>query len=471
MKPSISKALFNAFFLVLLFIGSYALADLEDNSGCSTKNEPLADQLKSEENFFDSIRSFNYFLNWHELSSVSYFDDHEQGIRNCTIATVEWTYASVEPKDRNWTTLGTVSLNFSNYEYKETEVFTGLFFTNTILMTLLKSKENNKVYIDLTLMYDSMKSNNQRFEVGSSMWYDNKKPIALIHGIYFFEIFYESPEGNKILHLSNPFYESTTKEVLPEFSWSEIDRIYSTYDHDNRLAKTAVLSHRYSNLTLYTRHRDYNNEFHWNFQNTISLKHLNIPKPDDFQIEIFSAYQEPDRGLISVTSIEEKRTHLILLEQRRVWTVIANMSIKLEPNVNKVGTHVHGFHAENIDVYQVQCQPETGNCKILWQKVDRENKIIERDPEFESFNATDCMLTDMYHEKYLSDTILYFCKKHVDFGYNKDIDYGLVKCIDYRKNAEMRDLFSLNLNFFGDSKSLNCHEEKYKKLLLEMNDF
>ena len=157
MIASITEALLKGLFLVFLIIGCKAVTVFERSNECLITEESIVDQLRHEERFFDSIRSFKYYMNDDILSSVSCFDDLEKGLRNCTTATVKWTFASVEPKYRNWTIMGTVGLNFSNYDYKETEIVSGLLYPDTILITLLKSKKNNKVFVDLISLSESRK--------------------------------------------------------------------------------------------------------------------------------------------------------------------------------------------------------------------------------------------------------------------------------------------------------------------------
>ena len=163
-------------------------------------------------------------------------------------------------------------------------------------------------------------------------------------------------------------------------------------------------------------------------------------------------------------SFDKRRSQVILLEGLVAKEIVANMSIDLEPNVKKVFTYIYQYEIYltkmNIGIYQIQCLPETRNCKILWQRIDPENKIIETDPEVASFNENDCMLTDIYRDIYPGSEVLYLCKKHIDFGYNKSIDYGLAGSIDYFNSSKKKNVFLLNLNFFGD----------IKKLLAELND-
>ena len=111
------------------------------------------------------------------------------------------------------------------------------------------------------------------------MWYGDKKPIVHVDDQYLFEIFFESPKGNKILYLSKLFIDNKPREVLPEYSWSEIDQIYTDY------------------LTFYSRFRGHYT-FYWEFESTINLENFNILKPDDVQFQFFSEYEHLNRGFL-----------------------------------------------------------------------------------------------------------------------------------------------------------------------------
>ena len=119
-------------------------------------------------------------------------------------------------------------------------------------------------------------------------------------------------------------------------------------------------------------------------------------------------------------------------------------------------------------LFQSQCNMKTGDCRISRKQVNIDNEIATAVEKIECINATDCIITDIFMDKYFfwnTKMIMYVCEKNLSIEPNNSVDYLIFRAIDYTTPIEIRDKFSLNLNFLGNLTILDQHVKEYKKLL------
>ena len=335
-----------------------------------TVTASVVDKLEDKEKLFGSIqnRTIKYSVNpdGTKLTSLACFEQEKNGIKKCTVA----ESSNILSDHPYWNTSTIATLNYSNYESKETEIIAGLEYPDVILLTLLKSKKNGKVFIDIKCLKCLKDIKNfekgwqnvieRKFEVGVSMWSGNKKPIVYLFN-YGLQIFYENPKENKILRttFAATLLEPKTNGIFPEYYWSEIDQIiYDGYDN------FVVFSHKYLNLSFYNRAHNYylNNRA---LDKKIKFENLKVTKIQDVQLyNVYGIY----KLLITATSIEESKSQLLIIDEDEL-KVEKNLTLDLLSNVDKVyfRTDVHRFG--RVDLYEIQCESKTGDCTIFQRKL------------------------------------------------------------------------------------------------------
>ena len=406
-----------------------------------TVTASVVDKLKDKEKLFGSIqnRTIKYSLNPDstKLTSLACFDQEKNGMKKCNIAE-NFTVLSYHP---NWKSSNTVTLDYSDYESKETEIITGLEYPDIILMTLLKSKKSGKVFIDIKYSKKSKYSEKiwqnvieHKFEVGASMWSGNKKPIVNLFK-YSFQIFYENPKGNKILRttFAESLREPKTNEVFPEYSWSEIDQIIF-YGQN----KYAVFSHKYLYLSSYSRASDYDDH------NRALDKKLKFENLKVTEIENVQLYEFPNwhKLLITAISIEKSKSQLFIVNEDEMKVEIS-LTLDLQPNVNKAYFYIDEYRYGDGIVYLIEshCEPKTGDCIISLRKVNFGKKEVNSSEEVTFVNTTDCKSTDVHNIDYRKESIyiFYVCNKNLGFGKNNILDYLLFRGIHYDRHFERPD--------------------------------
>ena len=237
MAPRITVEAFMRF--LILFTINDVVTAFEQNNSLLTMNKSVAEQLKNHEDFFDFIKnsSVSYTYNGkNELTSLTCINRQKSGLKECTAAVLNTNQMN---KASKWSQLCTFSLDLSNYEAKESNIDAGPS-DGIIVTTLIKSKTDDKVFIDLVYtnfsipekfyykaIYDCENLLQYRIEVGKSMWDNNQKPFVNVWDTGFVEIFYEGSEGSKIYRTF--FSEFEKPEVLEAFYgyfWEEIVELY-----------------------------------------------------------------------------------------------------------------------------------------------------------------------------------------------------------------------------------------------------
>ena len=187
-------------------------------------------------------------------------------------------------------------------------------------------------------------------------------------------------------------------------------------------------------------------------------------KLQDFQYHRITRYFTPPTHLLCLTNYEERKAKLILMDSENT-TITTSMMVDLEPNIKKLLMDVDAEEdISEIDLFQSQYQEETGDCRILRQRVDLRNNLTLPVEVIANINATDCLFIDFfrsnstYHD-YTDTSISYVCKKHLSFEAERGTDYLIFRVIDYMKPFEEQEVFSLNLSFPENISSLINHEK------------
>ena len=485
----------------MMFIVSNAASEL--NNDIIAEDKILAEQLGYREKFRDQIN--NIAINYHygtlgtEIASLICFDYQENGLknhtlrRNCTITKFDlqispghWKLPKYNannsndltknkgkicgmvyiPREESCISSCKFSFNFSNYDAKESKI-TFSFHSHIVVTTLLKSKKDEQVFIDLTFTpfrHSDPKTGEcrcllrYRFKVAKSMWNSNRSVIVLFenNGWYsnVFEVVYESPEGNKILR--RQFFvcnEIVTSKIFSQYTWREFQPVF--FDLHNFL----VFSKNNFSLT------DYNiNEFSSldNYNKLVikwklNSQNVSLREPQDVE------FPSRLKNLVCLTSYKERKSELIFLDSN--YNIEKNMMIDLKPKVNKVLVNMYRENLGNINLFQSQCDEKTGDCKILRQQVDLENNFISKVEVIVNINSTDCILKDIFlmTARFLKgchdNIILYICEKQVPFPLTNGFHYLILRGIYYLEPLKNQEIISINLT------SLNYHEEMYKKFL------
>ena len=358
---------------LMLFIINDAVATVVKEDFLSELTKLFNERLEAIQKFgitarFNTTTNYSHDKFRNRLSSLSCYDD--KGIRKCIADTYSLPYKLVK-----WESTCELNMDFSNYESKNSEIHAGLSLgldLGFIVITLLKSKIDNRVFIDLSysnrtiVTYAKLNltqceiTAHHSIEVSPSMWNDNKKPkfFSLFES---FDILYQSYEGIKMYRtFFLDFNNSTTQKVFSEFSWKEIDLIR----HD--MNEYAVYSEKYNSLTGYGQQ----NSGDWVQKWKLTSENMSLLKPQDLQIHVLDRMLFKDIFLITLTSLEERRTELVLLD-RNNSRIKLYMTIDLETNVHKVLMDIgYDNDVSKIDLFQSQCNPETGDCRILRQEVN-----------------------------------------------------------------------------------------------------
>ena len=287
--------------------------------------------LKDNEQFFDKIKNtavkyaFDRF--GYKMLILNYFDDQEIGVREFNISLINLR-DSDDDYPLNRLHLCNLSLNFSNFQSKETEIRI-LGYNDILIITLLKSKTDNKVFfyfnylIDARLDSDSPTGKCSDFrhlfqEVGASMWNDKKNLIVTYRtSIYHqFAVFHECPKGDIICMIYfKETYEFTVQKVYPEYSWSEFDFMHNLYSHD----MDCIFTRNYSNLFRLSRSIVHYDTIRitqrWIVTERLDMKNYIFFKPQDVQFFVIEHYNEPyDYFIVTLTSIVQKKMVLLLID-------------------------------------------------------------------------------------------------------------------------------------------------------------
>ena len=165
-----------------------------------------------------------------------------------------------------------------------------------------------------------------------------------------------------------------------------------------------------------------------------------------------------DGLLIALNSFEENKVQLILIDGKNS-KIKTNITIDLELNVNKVLMDIgYDNDISKIDLFQSQCNPETGDCRILRQEVNLIKKSTLPFQVIANINATECKLTDIFksdssHYKLMKEkySISYACKRDFSNGPENGTDY-FFRVVEYSELFKIQDVTSFHMSVFGFTK-------------------
>ena len=449
--------------LIIFFTNNVPTAFLENIEPISESilmNPALIEQIKSHENVFamNNNTKVKWFINDFSdtMTTLTCTDHPENETRECTVAILE----NENFENNNWKGFCKFTMNFTDYENKDTEITTASTERFTlILTTLLKSKKSKDVFADVNYIGNSIDCQNlQNFKhkIDALMWEGSYKLKVSLEGT---RNYLTTNVYLKSLRKITPFYY----DEIDIFEIKYLDRLHKLYidqnfDRTNSIYSRNNLYPRLSSkvliltndLDLYYFVKSYN---YYQVSWRISLTDFQIANPKDIQIYMLH------RGrtiLVVSTSIKNKVTQLIAFERESAqikWT----KKIHLQSRVKKV--QVNHRLGERLDI--LQNQYHTGKSRIFLETFDEDGVVLEKNRLIsKDISNTDCIPLEFY----LSETnLIYVCKRHVTFANNKSIDYFLLRATDLENGGEI--IFSKNLNYLENSGVLEYHENEYKKLL------